>query len=312
MVTTKNYYDILGVSKNADADTIKKAYRKLAKKYHPDMNKENSAADEKFKEITEAYDILSDDEKRKLYDRFGNAAFNENMGTASQYNGYSGNSGPFYKEYHFNSDNVDDLFQNFFEGSFHTGKNSGFESYFRHHSRKQPGNNINAKLHVSFDEAAFGCDKVISYQDENGTGQSLQIHIPAGIDTGKKIRLQGKGGAGRNGGNTGDLYLEIIVDNKPGFERKGQDVYTTIQIPYTTAVLGGTVIIPTLYGNVSCRIEPGTQCGTKIRLRGKGIVKMNHPNEKGDQYAAVEIQIPHSLSHEARQKLREYQQAARL
>ena len=137
-----------------------------------------------------------------------------------------------------------------------------------------------------------------------------KVHIPAGISSGKKIRLKGKGQDGMNGGEAGDLFLEISVKDKVGYERKGDDVYTTIQIPYTTAVLGGEVIVPTLYGKVSCKIKEGTQSGTKVRLAGKGIAHMGQPSGKGDQYVTIQIQVPRNLSEDARRKLRAYQEAA--
>lgn len=318
MVRKRDYYEVLGVSKNADAAAIKKAYRKLAKKYHPDTNKGNEQAAERFKEVSEAYDVLYDEEKRKKYDQFGMAAFDGSMDSGS-YQSY-GNPGSGYRTYHFEGGSMGDIFNDFFGGGFHTGKSEGFGGFgsfggfgggdsrgFGTHSCK--GRDINAKIHVTFDEAIAGCDKIISYQNESGKKQSLKVHIPAGIDTGKKIRLQGKGENGENGGHSGDLYLEVVVGEKAGYERKGQDIYTTVQIPYTTAVFGGETVVPTLYGKVSCKIKEGTQSGTKIRLCGKGVVKMNQPSQKGDQYVTIEIQVPRTLSQTAKQKLKEYQQA---
>lgn len=339
MAIKRDYYEILGIDKNADAASIKKAYRKLAKKYHPDTNKGNREADEKFKEATEAYEILSDSDKRKLYDQFGMAAFDGSMGN----DGYqsSGENGGSYREYYYQNGNMDDLFRDIFgngfgaggsgnfgngfgtegSGSFRNGFGSrGYDSFKEHFGRGNYGGfggwndtgrgaDVSAKIQISFDEAVFGCEKIISYKDESGTVQSLKVRIPAGIDTGKKIRLQGKGNSGRSGGQSGDLFLEVIVGEKEGFERKGQDVYTTIQIPYTTAVFGGEVIVSTLYGNVSCKIKEGTQSGTRIRLRGKGIVMMNRPAVRGDQYTTVEIEVPRTLNFEARKKLKEYQRA---
>ncbi len=310
MAQKKDYYEILGIPRNADADTIKKAYRKLAKKYHPDTNKGDPNADEKFKEVTEAYDILRDAEKRKLYDRFGMAAFDGSMDSGAYQS--SGRTNGGYRTYHFEGDDIHDLFRDIFGGEFKTGRKSSFGDDFDNYDfthRSFRGEDVSAQLHISFDEAVSGCSKVITFQDESGMKQTLQVNIPAGIDTGKKIRLQGKGLGGTNGGMAGDLYLEVIVEKKAGFERKGQDVYTTIQIPYATAVLGGEAIVPTLYGNVRCRIKEGTQSGSKIRLRGKGIVSMDHPSLKGDQYVTVEIQVPRELNPEAKQKLREYQRA---
>lgn len=314
MMKKRDYYEVLGVHRGAGAAEIKKAYHKLAKKYHPDTNKENPGAEEKFKEITEAYEILSDEKKRKLYDQFGMAAFDGSMsGNAETASGGAG-----YRAYHFENGNMDDLFRDFFGGfrggetggfsyNFGGGKNAGYRSGFG--SRPHRGVDATAGIRIGFEEAVSGCDKVISYRDGTGSVKSLKVHIPAGIDTGKKIRLQGKGGAGQNGGAAGDLYLEVSVEKKEGFERRGQDVYTTIRIPYTTAALGGEVTVPTITGNVSCRIREGTQSGSKIRLRGKGIPAMNHPESRGDQYVTVEIQVPRSLNPRAKQILREYQQA---
>ena len=342
MAAKRDYYEVLGIKKGADDEAIKKAYRKLAKKYHPDMNANNPDAEEKFKEVTEAYNVLSDKEKRKLYDQFGHAAFESGADTS----GFHGDPNGSYQEFHFEGGDMEDLFKDLFgegfsgqgfsgqgfsgqgfggqgfsgqgfSGQGFSGRGFGGQnfrgSYYQDgfqngFGRKtaQNGRDITAKVNVSFDEAAFGCDKVIQFQNPDGTTQSLQVHIPAGIDSGKKIRLQGKGTPGINGGAPGSMLLEVIVGKKAGFERKNQDVYTTANIPFVTAVLGGDVIVPTLYGNVSCKIKEGTQSGTKIRLRGKGIVSMKNPQTKGDQYVIVQIQVPRHLSPEAKKKLKEF------
>ena len=339
MEAKRDYYEVLGVDRNADQNAIKKAYRKLAKKYHPDTNAGNPQAEQKFKEVTEAYTVLSDPEKKKLYDQFGHAAF-DGTGAGAGAGGYTGgayntgNGG--YREFHFENGNMDDIFDDLFgdifhgknkggfSGSFHTGDGNGFhQSYyggtggfgrggFGGGSFRQKGSDLRAQTEVSFDEAAFGCDKIITFQDPSGSGspQTLQVHIPAGIDSGKSIRLKGKGMPGTGGGEPGDLLLKVQVGTKPGFERKGMDVYTTVQIPFTTAVFGGEALVNTLYGNVMCKIHEGTQSGTKIRLRGKGIVSMKDPTVHGDHYVTVQIQVPRNLSQEARQKLREYERAA--
>ena len=163
-------------------------------------------------------------------------------------------------------------------------------------------------LSLTFDEAAFGCDKMITLQEADGN-RTLKVHIPAGIDTGQSVRLRGKGHPGIGGGEPGDLLLKAKVGTKPGYERKGADVYTTVSIPYTTAALGGEARVSTLSGDVSCKIKEGTQSGSKIRLRGKGIVSMKNPNVHGDQYVTVQIQVPRHLNQQARRKLMEYKQA---
>ena len=162
---------------------------------------------------------------------------------------------------------------------------------------------------VAFDEAAFGCDKRITFSDGSGRNQTLEVHIPAGIDSGKSIRLKGKGLPGSHGGESGDLLLKVQVAPRPGFERKGMDVYTTARIPFTVAALGGEAYVSTLYGKVALKIREGTQSGSRIRLRGKGIVSMKDPSVHGDQYVTVQVEVPKNLSEEAKRKLKEFEAA---
>lgn len=293
MGTKRDYYEILGIEKNADAGKIKSAYRKLAKKYHPDTNSGDDVAEQKFKEVTEAYNILSDPEKKKLYDQFGHAGPD----------GGPADSG-FYQ-----SGDIDDLFGDIF-GDLFRGRQSGSfrQGGFRQESFRQKGGNLHADISVTFEEAAFGCDKVItlSSPEKGQPPQTLKVRIPAGIDSGKSIRLRGKGMPGSSGGEPGDLLLKVSVLKKSGFERKGLDIYTTADIPFTVAALGGEAYVQTLAGIVLCKIQPGTQSGTKIRLRGKGIVSMKDSSVHGDQYVTVRIQVPRNLSPEARKKLLEF------
>lgn len=362
----RDYYEVLGVSRNADAAAIKKEYRKLAKKYHPDSNEGNATAAERFKEVNEAYDVLSDEKKRKLYDQFGHAAFEEGAGNygGAQGNpfgsGFGGSQGnPFgggfqgsysdgngYHEFHFeNGEDMDDILKNIFGGGFKKSKSSGgfggsgfgtggfhgsgfggfgsgsngFGSGFGSggsdfHSQgfggpySSKGEDLHADVTVSFDEAAFGGKKVIRLQSSNGGVQNYEVNIPAGIESGKSIRLKGKGHPGIGGGEAGDLLLKVNVQDKPGYRREGRDVYTTVNIPFTTAVFGGEAKVHTIYGDVLCNIKPGTQSGTKIRLRGKGIVAMNNPSVHGDEYATVQIEVPTNLTPDARRKLKEFEQ----
>lgn len=306
----RDYYEVLGINKNADEKEIKRAYRKLAKKYHPDINPGDKQAEQKFKEVTEAYNILSNPEQKKLYDQFGFAAFDDGTGDGEFYrhsgNGsYSGGfdfgNGGHYTEYHFEGGDMDDLFGNIFGDMFHGGFQDGFGQERK--QKKRRGGDIQSEITISFDEAVFGCDKVIHFEDSRM--QSLKVHIPAGIDEGQSVRLRGKGKAGTA---PGDLLLKVHITGKKGYERKGMDVYTTESIPYTTAALGGTARFHTLYGAVQCKIPAGTQSGTKIRLREKGIVSMKNPSVHGDAYVAIQIQVPKSLTPEERRKLEELEQ----
>lgn len=328
MSVKRDYYEVLGLSKGADASSIKKAYRKLAKKYHPDTNQGDKQAEKKFKEVTEAYTVLSDPEKKKMYDQFGHAAFDQGasgnpFGRGASGNPFSGgsyqrtytNGNGGYQEYHFESGNMDDMFGDIFGDLFGRGKYEGeqfrgfqgFRGYEQQRDAK--GEDLHAEISVTFEEAVFGCDKMLTLREPNGQGisKTLQVHIPAGIDTGKSIRLRGKGMAGMNGAENGDLFLKVNVGAKAGYERKGSDVYTTVFVPYTTAVFGGEAKVQTLYGDVLCKIGKGTQSGTKIRLRGKGIVSMKNPDVRGDQYVTVQIEVPKYLDPEAEQKLREFE-----
>ena len=334
MAVKRDYYDVLGIDRNADEKTIKKAYRKLAKKYHPDTNAGNPDAADKFKEVNEAYDILSDPKKKKMYDQFGHAAFEAGADPgadagAGGFGGFQSGGNGSYQEYHFNGENMDDIFGDIFGNMFHGSHGGGFHSGFGgsgFHSGSgfggfhqqdfpQKGSDVKASINVTFDEAAFGADKRISLSSPDGSSgapQTLQVHIPAGIDTGKSIRLKGKGMPGTGGGEPGDLLLKVTVGTRPGYERKGSDVYTTISIPYTTAVFGGEATVPTLYGNVICKIREGMQSGSKIRLRGKGIVSMKNPSVRGDQYVTIQIQVPQDLNYSAKEKLHEYAKACGL
>ena len=342
---------MLGIKKGASQSEIKKAYRKMAKKYHPDTNAGDEAAAEKFKEVSEAYSVLNDPEKKKLYDQFGHAAFDGTGQPGGSYgagfggagssgfggfggtggSGFSGFSqGPdgSYQEYHFDG-NMDDILKDIFgygfsgsgsEASGFSGSSgkgfsggsgfSGFGGGAGYGSFPQDGENVHADINVTFDEAAFGGDRYFDLKDPAGKKQSIKVHIPAGIDNGQSIRLRGKGMPGVNGGKAGDLLLKVHVAARPGFERKGMDVYAPVRVPFVTAVLGGKVEVQTLRGKVKCTIKPGTQSGTKLRLRDKGIVSMKERATFGCHYAVVEIDVPKNLSEDAKQKLAEFDRAA--
>ena len=339
--TKRDYYDVLGISRDADAAAIKRAYRKLAKKYHPDSNPGDKTAEQMFKDVNEAYDVLSDPKKKKLYDQFGHAAFDETAGYgqgagagAGGFGGFGGfgngaggayRSGSFrsgdgtYHEFHFEGGDGDDMFGGKGRAGSAGFGGSGFHGFgggngFSGSGFSDRGNDLNAEVQITFDEAVHGCEKTITIQNPNQPGsrpQTLKVKIPAGIETGKSIRLAGKGMPGTGGGAAGDLLLKITVGEKPGWTRKGMDVYTDVEVPFTTAVFGGETLVHTLYGDVVCKIKAGTRSGTKIRLRGKGIVSLKDPSLHGDQYAVVRIQVPDDLSPEAKQKLKEFEEICR-
>ena len=349
----RDYYDILGVKKDAKAQEIKSAYRKLAKKYHPDSNPNDKKAEQLFKEITEAYNVLSDAEKKRLYDKFGHAAFDGSMGEdpeayakaqeeyerrrawggnfsggsrqggfsggfggrqggfsgsfGGQQGGFSGSFGGQQGGFHGGSfsDNFgntrenwdfdpEDLFGSMFHGGFDAEEDYVYEA---------PGcNDLVGDVTISFRDAALGCEKVITLEAEKR--QTLAVKIPAGIEEGQSIRLRGKGRIGRNG-RAGDLMIKIHVMEDRVFTRKGKDVYVTEKIPYTTAILGGEAEFQTLYGRVKCRVPAGSQAGTKIKLRGKGVPAMKGKGACGDEYVTLQISVPKNVSEKEKELLKQ-------
>ncbi len=301
--TYKDYYKILGVSKNATQDEIKKAYRKLAAKYHPDANQGDKAAEEKFKEINEAYQVLSDEEKRKLYDNLGadwekyqkagvswEDFVRQRAGGGGTYANYEdifgGGGGDFY-----------DIFELLFGSGF------GGRGGRRRANIPRKGNDLKAKITITLEEAYHGTSRLI---DVNG--KKLRIALKPGVKNGQKLRIKGKGAPGINGGPNGDLYLIVQVLDDPRFKRKGDDLYMEITVDLYTAVLGGKVKVSTLKGDLNVNIPAGTQPGKKLRLKGFGMPKYNQPGRFGDLYITVNVEIPTNLSEEEKQlfeKLRE-------
>lgn len=335
MSAKRDYYEILGLDKKATDASIKKAYRKLAKKYHPDSNPNDKEAEKRFKEVTEAYNVLSNKEKKKLYDQFGHAGLDPNgpfanggaYGTSGNYTGAGGSRNSYayrspdgtYQEFHFEGGDMNDIFGDMFGDIFHhthsgssagarSGFGNGFGNGFSGQNYKQKGEDLHTEIDVSFHDAAFGCDKVIHLTNPStGQTQSLQVHIPAGIDDGKSVRLKEKDIPESAGGPAGDLFLKVHIQNSTAFTRKGLDIYTTKRVPFTTAALGGEALVSTLDGQVLCKVRPGTQSGSKIRLKGKGIVSMQNPSVHGDLYVTIQIDVPKNLSPEAQKKLKEFE-----
>ncbi len=349
----RDYYEVLGVDKNADEAQIKSAYRKLAKKYHPDANPGDKEAEAKFKEASEAYAVLSDADKRRQYDQFGHAAFD----------GSAGGQG-----FDFNSMDFGDIFGDIFGDFFGGGRRSTSPN------APTKGADVRAQVRITFEEAAFGVEKeiklvlkeecptchgsgakpgtnkttctkcggkgkivmtqqsffgtmqnVTTCPDCGGSGQIIQdkcldchgtgyiskkkkiaVSIPAGIDDGQSVRIREQGEPGRNGGPRGDLLVQVRVSSHPTFERRDYDIFSKVNISYAQAVLGGEILIDTLDGRVLYEVKPGTQSGTTIRLRGKGVTNLRTRTTRGDQYVTLQVDVPTNLSREAKDALKAF------
>lgn len=356
MADKRDYYEVLGVDRNADDATLKKAYRKLAKKYHPDMNPGDKEAEAKFKEATEAYGVLSDPDKRRQYDQFGHAAFE---------NGGGGGAGGF-GGFDFSGD-MGDIFGDIFGDLFGGGRR-------RANNGPMKGANLRAAVNIMFQEAITGCEKEleITLKDPcskcngtgakpgtspetcpkcNGSGQvvmtqqsmfgmvrnvtvcpdcqgsgkiirekcpdcrgtgftssrkKIQVSVPAGIDDGQSIRIRDKGEPGTNGGPRGDLLVEVRVARHAIFQREDMNIFSTADISFAQAALGGTIRIPTVDGDVEYEVKPGTQPNTRIRLKGKGVPSLRNRNVRGDHYVTLNLQVPTNLSNESKEALRKF------
>ena len=292
----KDYYDLLGVSRNATDKEIKKAYRSLARKYHPDTNPDDPKATDKFKEISEAYEVLSDPDKRAKYDQFG-SAWNQYQQAGSDggfnWSAWSGNPSDYGT--YTRVDNIEDIFggsggfSDFFETLFggRRGQTAGRRGF------SQRGQDIEQSMQISLAEAYHGGTRRIVKD-----GRELEVKIPKGVKTSSRIRLSGEGMPGIGGGESGDLYLVVDVLNDRRFERDGDDLVVTIDVPLYTMLLGGKVDLPTMSGSVSLTIPPETTNGAKFRLRGKGMPKLKNLNQHGDMYAIVQVELPTNLSGE--------------
>ncbi len=348
----KDYYEVLGVSKNATADEIKSAYRKKAKQFHPDLNKDDPTAADKFKEAQEAYSVLSDENKRKMYDQFGHAGVNSGAGGNPYAGGYT----------NFDASDFDfgDIFDTIFGGGTGFGGFGGFGGRRDSTPRPSRGSDILMRMDLDFDEAIYGCEKKFSIDvvedcDEchgqggfdkeecsecHGTGtittqqqtilgsfmskttcpkchgkgktykrkcsecngkgklkktKKITISIPAGINTGDRQRVSGKGNPGTNGGSNGDLYIEFVVREHKYFERENDDIYIEVPLTITESILGCKKDIPTLYGNVKINIPAGTDSGDKQRIKGKGV-NNEFRRHKGDMYIIFKVYTPKKLT----------------
>ena len=278
----QDYYEILGLKKGASADEIKKAFRKLAIKYHPDKNPGDKKAEDRFKEINEAYAVLSDPEKKSQYDQFGSTGFHQRYSQEDIFRGF--NAGDIFREFNLGSD---DVFSRIF------GMGGGFrQGGGRNMSRK--GQDFEMELPLSFQEAFSGGEKRVSFSRE-GRSEEVSVKIPAGIDSGARLRLAGKGGAGIGGGPNGDIYLDIVVRPDQKYSREGNDVIMPQQIPFSQACLGGSLDVATLDGTKRIKTPAGIQPGTRIRLKGLGF-PMVGKSGRGDFYVLLQVAVPESMS----------------
>ncbi len=357
MADKRDYYEVLGVSKDADEATIKKAYRKLAKKYHPDTNPGDKEAEAKFKEASEAYAVLSDADKRRQYDQFGHAAFE---------NGGGGGAGGF------DFGDMGDIFSDIFGGDIFGGMFGGGRS--RNSNGPRRGADVRVNVRITFAESVTGTSKKIDVTlkdpctkcngtgakpgtqpqtcskcggkgqvvytqqsmlgmvrnvqpcpDCHGTGKiikekcpdcygtgyisskkTIEVSIPAGIDNGQCVRIQGKGEPGVNGGQRGDLLVAVMISADPEFERDGYNVFSNVKISYPTAVLGGEIKVRTVDGEVLYDVKPGTDSGSRVRLKGKGMPTVRNSAVRGDHYITLIVDIPKKLSAEQKDALLEY------
>ncbi|RYY31300.1 MAG: J domain-containing protein [Chitinophagaceae bacterium] len=274
-----DYYKILEIDKSAGTDDVRKAYRRLARKYHPDLNPDNKEAHHKFQQINEAHEVLSDPEKRKKYDQYGkdwqHAEQFEQQRAQRQYAG--GEQG---------GESFGD-FSSFFESMF--GQQEGFSS----RQSRYRGHDLQAELQLSLEDAAQTHQRTL-----NVNGKNVRITIPAGVENGQKIKLRGYGG---NGSQPGDLYITFSITNHPRFKRSGNDLHTTIDLDLYTAVLGGEKTIDTLQGKIKLKIAPETQNGSKIRLKGKGFPIYRNDGEFGDLYITYNVLLPVKLSEKEKE-----------
>ncbi len=357
MAQKRDYYEILGLGRNASPEEVKKAYRKLALQHHPDRNQGDKAAEEKFKEATEAYEVLSDAKKKQTYDQFGHAGMTGGFGGGGF--DFGGGQGQGFS-------NLNDIFGDIFSEVF--GARGGGAGGGRG-SRAQRGADLRYNLEVTFEEAAFGTEKTLTLpkdatcktcsgsgakagtspetctgcrgsgeirfqqgfftlsktcpdcgglgriiknkcSDCRGSGHvsenvKLAVKIPAGIDTGQKLKLRGEGEAGSAGGPSGDLYVVIEVKDHDFFKRDGFDVFCEVPISFVQAALGTEIEVPTLEGAVKLKIPSGTQNGKRFRLRAKGITQVG-TRERGDQYVTISVEVPTKLSSEQRALLEKF------
>lgn len=304
-MSKKDFYSILGVSRTATADEMKKAYRKLAMQYHPDKNPDDKKAEEKFKEISEAYDVLSDSEKRDMYDRFGHAGANNFGGGGAGGPFGAGGFGGFSRDSRSSGgpDPFQDIFGDVFSEIFGASKGAGPGAGPRR--RQTKGTDLRYSMSISFEESALGTEKVITFmrqRDGKESSAKLSVNVPAGVKDGQRLKLAGEGDS--SGGPAGDLYVIISIQEHALFKRSENDVTLDLPIAYTDAILGTNVEVPTLTGKAMIRIPPGTHAGQTFRLKGKGFSKMGGFGS-GDMLVRVLVDTPQNISSRQKELIEE-------
>ncbi|WP_298613483.1 J domain-containing protein [uncultured Odoribacter sp.] len=297
-----DYYKILGVNKNASQEDIKKAYKKLARKHHPDLNPSDPDAQRRFQEINEANEVLSDPEKRKKYDQYGEnwkhaEEFEKQRQQYGQYQGQGGAGGGGYWSSG-GGFSGDGEFSDFFESLF------GSQGRRRTRSTGFRGQDYNAELQLSLREAAETHKQVLTVNNKK-----IRITIPAGVEDGQTIKLGGQGGPGVNGGPAGDLYITFVIPEDPVFKREGNNLYVTAPLDLYTAILGGEQVVETLDGKVKLKVKPETQNNTKVRLKGKGFPVYKQEGQYGDLIVTWSVKIPTGLSDKQKELFRELQRS---
>lgn len=313
----RDYYEVLGVEKAATADQIKKAYRKKAIQFHPDKNPGDKAAEENFKEAAEAYDVLSNPDKRARYDQFGHAGMSGAAGNGGPFGGgFGGGAG-------MSMDDIFSMFGDVFGGhggggfggfggfggggeyTYSSGEEGNFSDFFeslfggsrgRRSQAKYRGQDYNAELQVSLRDAFTTHKQTLTIN-----GKNVRITIPAGVENGQKIRLKGYGSPGANGGPNGDLFITFIIPNEPDLKREGNNLYKTEDLDLYTALLGGEKTIDTLSGKIKLKVQPETQNGTKVRLKGKGFPVYKNEGQFGDLYITWNIKLPTNLTEKQKE-----------
>ncbi|MEA3327740.1 MAG: J domain-containing protein [Chloroflexota bacterium] len=314
----RDYYQTLGVSKDADQDQIKKAYRKLARKYHPDVNPDDPKAEEKFKDINEAYQVLSDEEKRKKYNQFGSQwkQYQQRGGRSEDFDWsqWATRGQPGGAQYRtISQEDLEQMFggglggfSDFFEtlfGGMRGARSARRRTSYTNPQNLQRGRDIEHPVQISLEEAFKGTSRLLTFEG----GRRIEATIPPGVKTGSKIRLSGQGTGGGRG--AGDLYLKIKVLAHTKFDREGDDLRVAQPIDFFTALLGGEVVVATIDREVNLTVPPGTDSGKTFRLKGLGMPTLNHPEKRGDLYATLQIQVPKNLSQEQKKKFKELQES---